>query len=59
VLLLNNCLTVEQGRAGSHHKMGWEEITDAIIAAIVARPDPASSCFGEARRKTRPTGWRA
>ena len=36
VLLLNNALTVEEGRAGSHQKMGWEAITDACVAAVAA-----------------------
>jgi uracil-DNA glycosylase len=31
VLLLNTALTVEEGKAGSHHDLGWEEITDAIL----------------------------
>jgi len=34
VLLLNAVLTVEQGRAGSHHARGWEEFTDAIVDAL-------------------------
>ena len=40
VLLLNAVLTVEQGRPGSHHGKGWEELTDAVIAAVAARSDP-------------------
>lgn len=40
VLLLNTVLTVEQGRAGSHQKLGWEAITDAIVAAVAKRPEP-------------------
>ncbi len=40
VLLLNAVLTVEQGRPGSHHGKGWEEITDAVIGAVAAQPDP-------------------
>ncbi len=40
VLLLNNALTVEDGQAGSHQQRGWEEITDALVAAVAARPDP-------------------
>lgn len=40
VLLLNTVLTVEEGRAGSHQKRGWEAITDAVIAAVAARPEP-------------------
>ncbi|MCY4321375.1 MAG: uracil-DNA glycosylase [Bdellovibrionaceae bacterium] len=31
VLLLNNTLTVEAGKAGSHKGRGWEEFTDKII----------------------------
>ncbi len=34
VLLLNSTLTVEAGRAGSHQGHGWEELTDAAIAAL-------------------------
>ena len=41
VLLLNNSLTVESGRAGSHSGKGWEAITDAVIAATAARSEPA------------------
>lgn len=41
VLLLNNALTVEEARAGSHQKMGWEAITDAAVAAVAAREEPS------------------
>ena len=34
VLLLNATLTVEQAKAGSHQKKGWEQFTDAAIAAL-------------------------
>lgn len=34
VLLLNATLTVRAHEAGSHQRMGWEEFTDRIIAAI-------------------------
>ncbi|MCW1431805.1 uracil-DNA glycosylase [Novosphingobium sp. JCM 18896] len=40
VLLLNNALTVEEGKAGSHQNMGWEAITDAAVAAVAARDVP-------------------
>jgi uracil-DNA glycosylase len=40
VLLLNNALTVEEGQAGSHQAIGWEAITDAIVAAVAHRPSP-------------------
>lgn len=34
VLMLNATLTVEASNAGSHQKKGWEEFTDAVIAAL-------------------------
>lgn len=37
VLLLNNALTVEAARAGSHQNRGWEHFTDAAIAAVAAQ----------------------
>jgi uracil-DNA glycosylase len=40
VLLLNACLTVEERRAGAHAGWGWEAVTDAIIDAVAARPEP-------------------
>lgn len=40
VLLLNNVLTVEEGQAASHQNMGWEAITDAVVAAVAAQPTP-------------------
>lgn len=40
VLLLNNSLTVEEGRAGSHQGLGWEAITDAAIAAVAEKQEP-------------------
>lgn len=40
VLLLNTSLSVEEGRAGSHAGRGWEAITDAVIAAVVAKAEP-------------------
>jgi uracil-DNA glycosylase len=41
VLLLNTCLTVEAGKAGSHAGRGWEAITDACVAAVAARDEPS------------------
>lgn len=40
VLLLNNALTVEAGKAGSHQKCGWEPFTDAVIAAVAGQDSP-------------------
>lgn len=36
VLLLNTCLTVEEGQPASHAKRGWEQLTDAVIHHISA-----------------------
>lgn len=41
VLLLNAALTVEAGQAGSHRKLGWQAITDAMIRAVAMRDEPA------------------
>lgn len=40
VLLLNTCLTVEQGLPASHARQGWEALTDAIVQAVAARSTP-------------------
>jgi uracil-DNA glycosylase len=37
VLLLNASLTVEAGKAGSHRKLGWMRLTDAIIKCLSAQ----------------------
>ena len=40
VLLLNTCLTVEEGQAASHAKKGWEVLTDAIIRHVAVNGKP-------------------
>lgn len=40
VLLLNAALTVEDGLPASHQGKGWEAITDAVVAAVAAKPEP-------------------
>ena len=40
VLLLNTCLTVEQGQPASHAGKGWEVLTDAIIGAVSDHSNP-------------------
>jgi uracil-DNA glycosylase len=37
VLLLNTVLTVEQGKAASHAKRGWEACTDTLIRELARR----------------------
>lgn len=36
VLLLNTCLTVEEGRPASHAGQGWELLTDSVIRQLSA-----------------------
>jgi uracil-DNA glycosylase len=40
VLLLNTCLTVEEGQAASHAGRGWEVLTDAVIRRVAAGDRP-------------------
>ena len=40
VLLLNAALSVEDGKPASHQGKGWEELTDAVIAAVAAKAEP-------------------
>jgi uracil-DNA glycosylase len=40
VLLLNTCLTVEEGHAASHARQGWEALTDALLARVAATASP-------------------
>jgi uracil-DNA glycosylase len=43
VMLLNRTLSVSVGAAGSHAKIGWHAITDTVVSAIAARPQPLVS----------------
>jgi uracil-DNA glycosylase len=40
VLLLNAILTVRKGDPLSHHGIGWERFTDALIKRLQQRDDP-------------------
>lgn len=40
VLLLNTCLTVEDGQPASHAGQGWEALTDQVIRAVLAANQP-------------------
>jgi uracil-DNA glycosylase len=40
VLLLNACLTVEDGQPTSHAKKGWEALTDRLLALVAASASP-------------------
>lgn len=41
VLLLNTCLTVEEGQPASHAKRGWECLTDSVIKYVSEHAKPA------------------
>lgn len=41
VLLLNTCLTVEEGQPASHAGRGWERLTDAVIRKVSKEAAPA------------------
>lgn len=43
VLLLNTVLTVQADQAGSHRRLGWQEVTDALIRAL--SDAPGHRCF--------------
>lgn len=40
VLLLNTCLTVQDGEAASHARWGWESLTDQLVQAVARGSRP-------------------
>lgn len=40
VMLLNRSLTVTAGQAGSHAKLGWAALTDAVVTHLGSLPGP-------------------
>lgn len=42
VLLLNACLTVEDGQPASHARRGWEALTDRLLALVAATASPCA-----------------
>lgn len=40
VMLLNRSLTVGAGEAGSHAKLGWAALTDAVVTRLGQQPGP-------------------
>lgn len=42
VLLLNTCLTVEDGQPASHARRGWEELTSRLLALVAATASPCA-----------------
>ena len=51
VFLLNRVLTVTAHEAGSHRKIGWEPITEAVVRALATRDAPLVALLwgGQAR----------
>lgn len=45
VLLLNTHLTVREGVAASHQKLGWEALTDALIRKLASLDRPLAFVF--------------
>lgn len=55
VMLLNTCLTVEEGAPGSHAGKGWEALTDSILRNCNEDPSPKVFMFwGAHAQKRRP-----
>ncbi|CAB4754319.1 unannotated protein [freshwater metagenome] len=56
MLLLNRVLTVQAGESGSHRGIGWEQVTDAAIKALVDRDDQplAAILWGKDAQSLRP-----
>lgn len=53
VLLLNTCLTVEEGKANSHKGIGWEKLTYEVIKACDARQGVAFLLMGKQAQEYR------
>lgn len=53
VLLLNTCLTVEEGQAASHARWGWEALTDVLISAVAKCEQPVVFMLWGAHAQTK------
>lgn len=53
VLLLNTCLTVEEGQAASHARWGWEALTDALITEVAKCEHPVVFMLWGAHAQTK------
>ncbi len=56
VLLLNTTLTVEDGQAASHARLGWQALTDAVCQALWADATPKVFMLWGAHAQARLTG---
>jgi uracil-DNA glycosylase len=54
VLLLNRVLTVEAGKSDSHKTLGWQQVTDTILRAVVeVNPHVVAVLWGKQAQATR------
>jgi uracil-DNA glycosylase len=53
VLLLNTCLTVEEGQPASHAGKGWEVLTDAVIGDVAEGERPVVFMLGVAHAQSK------
>ena len=53
VLLLNTCLTVEEGQPASHAQRGWEVLTDEIVKAVTTKGTPVLFMLWGAQAQTK------
>ena len=53
VLLLNTCLTVEEGQPASHAQRGWEVLTDEIVKAVTTKGPPVLFMLWGAQAQTK------
>ena len=51
ILLLNSVLSVEQGKPNSHHKLGWDKLTNKIISRLSQRGNMIFVLWGNIAQK--------
>lgn len=56
VLLLNSCLTVEDGQPASHSGRGWEALTDSVIQRCAADGHPKAFLLWGAQAQKKASG---
>ncbi len=54
VLLLNRALTVREGEAGSHAKIGWSALVEQVVACVAARDRIVWILWGKHAQGIRP-----
>lgn len=55
VLLLNACLTVEDGQPASHARRGWEALTDRLLALVASTASPCAYLLWGAHAQAKAT----